>query len=269
MPNGSPSMCSYCGCVSATRYLRDGGGRQRAAERLAADLAGGRQVLLELRLADAQHAGDVVEAVARVVGRQQRGDVDVYGQEIPDRVAVLGAVEPVECLFAAGVRIGRGGAVELRFQPARERLARGFVRPRPAGRRHLAAAHLAHDLFQQRRMCAGHGQIERVEGQPRVAVLHPLVVAAHAVAVEHGARLRGVRRSRLGPGAGGQADRGERARQHRGAAQPAGKAHPACHNHEAYHHRAALSLQIDTAGPCGGKPRIADVGRALSGGGTT
>ena len=47
------------------------------ADRQAADLARGRQVLLEQRRRDPQNVGDVVEPVALVVGRQQSSDVDL------------------------------------------------------------------------------------------------------------------------------------------------------------------------------------------------
>ena len=48
-----------------------GRGRESASQRGATDLARRLEILLELRLADTQDPGDVVEAVARVVGRQQ------------------------------------------------------------------------------------------------------------------------------------------------------------------------------------------------------
>ena len=66
----------------------------------AADLARGRQVLLEQRRRDAQHAGDVVEPVALIVGGQQIGDVDFEVEQVANRVAVFGPVQPMDRLDA-------------------------------------------------------------------------------------------------------------------------------------------------------------------------
>ena len=57
--------------------LADLGTGARDPDRRAADAARDRQVLLDARLADFQNARDVVEAVARVVGRQQGRHVDL------------------------------------------------------------------------------------------------------------------------------------------------------------------------------------------------
>ena len=54
----------------------------------------------------------VVEAVAGLVARQQRGDIDVERQQVADGVLVFGAVEPAERVGAAGIGVGGGGAVE-------------------------------------------------------------------------------------------------------------------------------------------------------------
>ena len=91
---------------------------RRRADREPADLVGRREVALEQRRRQLQHAGDVVEAVARLVGRQQLGDLDVEVEQVADRVAVLGAVQAVERLGAARVRVGGGRGVELALEPA-------------------------------------------------------------------------------------------------------------------------------------------------------
>ena len=71
----------------------------------AADLRGRRDVALDQRRRDAEHVGDVVEAGRRIVGRQQRADVDVEREQIADGVRVLGAVQPVQ-RRRAGIGIG-------------------------------------------------------------------------------------------------------------------------------------------------------------------
>ena len=94
VPSGSPSTCSSwesSGGIAEGQAHDVGVG----ADRQAADLARGRQILLEQRRRDAQHAGLVVEPVALVVGRQQVGDVHVQVQQVADGIAVLGAVQAV------------------------------------------------------------------------------------------------------------------------------------------------------------------------------
>ena len=48
-----------------------------------------------------------------VVRRQERGDVNVERQQIPDGVGVLGAVQPVERLGPARVRSERAAYVSI------------------------------------------------------------------------------------------------------------------------------------------------------------
>ena len=69
--------------------------RARVAERQRADALGRGEIAFEQHRRDAEHVGVVVEAGARIVGRQQRRDVDLERQQIANRVGVLGAVQPV------------------------------------------------------------------------------------------------------------------------------------------------------------------------------
>ena len=68
------------------------------------------------------------------------------------------------------------------LEPRDESVLRGLIGPRPAGRRHQAAAQLADDLLPDLGVAADGGDIEGVEGQ--VGCLEARVVARHAVAVE-------------------------------------------------------------------------------------
>jgi hypothetical protein len=61
-----------------------------------ADLLGRGEVTLLKRWRDAENVGNVVEAVRRIVGGQQRRDVHLEREEVPDRVGVLGAVQTAE-----------------------------------------------------------------------------------------------------------------------------------------------------------------------------
>ena len=93
-------MCSDWSMPLADAILaaaRLGGG---ATDRLAADVACRRDVLLEERRRDAQHGRDVVEAVAGDVLGQHRLHVDVEAQHRLDRARVLGAIETVQADIA-------------------------------------------------------------------------------------------------------------------------------------------------------------------------
>ena len=85
VPSGSPSMWPVCVRSNRTRWVLSVGGAGRIADGHRADLLGGGDVALEQHRRHAQHVGHVVEAEARVVGRQQRRGVDVERQQIADR----------------------------------------------------------------------------------------------------------------------------------------------------------------------------------------
>ena len=163
------------------------------------------EVPLQQQRRHAQRVGDVVEAVARVVRRQQGRDIDVQSQQIADDVGVLRAVEAME---DGGPRqVGSRGprGVQIGFEPRQERVAHPRVRARATGGRHRAGAELAGDLLPGFRVAADVVQVQRVEGQPdraelrgerrgrTAAALHDaLVVAGHAIAIEQLARRRGM-----------------------------------------------------------------------------
>ena len=65
-----------------------------------ADFPGGGEVAFEQRGREVAD-GDVVEAVAGLVGGEQVGDVDVEGEEVADGVLVFGAIEAAEGVGAA------------------------------------------------------------------------------------------------------------------------------------------------------------------------
>ena len=99
----------------------------RRPDREPADLPRRREVALHEGRRNSQHPGDVVEAVAGVVGRQEVAHVDVEVEEVADDVAVLGAAQPVQRLGPPRPQVGGGGAVELGLEPGR-----GNRRRRPA-----------------------------------------------------------------------------------------------------------------------------------------
>ena len=181
--------------------LERGRGR-RQAHRETADGARRRQVALELRGRDGQHVGVVVEAgVRRLVARQQRRHVEIEGEEIANRVAVLGAVQPVDGARPAGVGIRRRRAVDVGLEPGRHRIVGRDIGPRPARRRHRPGPQLRDHPLPHVGVAARVGSVDggRVEAEP--AGQQPVVVAGDAVAVQHragrpGRRLLGRKRRR-------------------------------------------------------------------------
>ena len=168
---------------------------RRIAHGETADLARRAHVALQQPRRERQHVADVVEAVAGLVGRQQRPAVDFQGQQVADRVGVL---EPVEAADdrppGIGPRVGR--PVELRLEPGGEAVVGGRFGARPPGRRHLAGAELADHLLPGFRGLADVSDVDPIEIEP--AGPQPLVVAGDAVAVEQRTlRIDGRGRRRL------------------------------------------------------------------------
>ena len=172
------------------RVGRGRGADRRLADGQLRDLAGGEHVALEQRRRQGQHIRDVVEAVAQIIGWQQLAAIDVERKQVTDGVRVLRPIQPVDRLDA-GVRRRRGGAVELRLQPPRERGVGRLIGPGTRAWWHLARAELAHDLFPHFRIPADVFDLERLERQP--GGLQAVAVASDAVLVEHRAVL-GLRR---------------------------------------------------------------------------
>ena len=163
----------------ARRRIRDLRRRRRAvADRAPADLQRRRHVALDQRGRDRQRLGDVVEAFARVVARQQRAHVHVHGQQIADRVGVLGAVEALKGRRVE-VAAGRVRGVELALERGGERRHRRGIRPRHADWRHHAGAQLAHHLLPHLDVGADVRQAFGLERQ--AAGLGARVVAGDAV----------------------------------------------------------------------------------------
>ncbi len=159
----------------------------RPADREPADLLRGRHVALEQRrrqLADR----DVVEPVARFVGRQERGNVHVEREQVADGVAVLGTREPADRRGAARIRPHGRRAIERRLEGGNDGIVGGFVRTRLVDRRHLPRAQLPDDLLPLDGM---HGDVtarDRFERQ--ACLLRRVVVAVEAVLLDERAMRR-------------------------------------------------------------------------------
>ena len=138
----------------------------------------GREIPLEQHRRHAQGVGNVVEAVRRVVRRQERCGVHVERDEIANRVGVLGAVQAMnEGSAGAGPR--RRGIVQDPLERGRERVAFGLPGPRHACRRHHARPDLANDLLPHLGVRRDVGKVHLVERQ--ACGLQARVVAADAV----------------------------------------------------------------------------------------
>ena len=149
VPNGMPFEPVVLRGV-AGRQVGRLGRRLPVADRHAGDPRRGGRVRLEQRRRDRQRSGDVVEAVRRVVGRQQRRRVDAQVEQIADRVRVLGAVQSMQ---DDGARIGvaAGAAIDLVLEPVAQPFVLAERRPRHVRRRHHAGAQLADHLLPQLR----------------------------------------------------------------------------------------------------------------------
>ncbi len=183
------------------RNAVSGGERLRAgiAHRLAADAAGGADVAFHQRRRNGEHVGHIVEAVAHVVGRQERRNVHREIQQIADGVGVFGAIQAVQ-RGPAGVRTDCRRAIDTRFERGGERFHRRRARPRHSGRRHQAGAELANHFFGEFGGLIGVSQIE--PGQGHAAGLQRIVMTAAAILLNQGApgNQRRRRSGSLAPG---------------------------------------------------------------------
>ena len=157
--------------------------RRRRAERQPRDLLRGVEIALGEERRQLQHAGDVVEAVADLVGRQPGGGIDFERQQIADRVLVLGAIQSMKRLGAARVRVGgrRRDRGRLRATRRSRRSPAAAGRGMPAGG--IRPARSLTTTFSHSAPCAPtFVDVQRVEGQ--ATGLQPLVVAGDAVGVD-------------------------------------------------------------------------------------
>ena len=176
-------------------HRRDVGVHQHAhvriAHRRAADLARRRQVALHRCRRDEQRVSQVVEAAARVIGRQQRGVIELLGkirqrEQIADHVGVFGAGQAVGERQGAGIWAARRRWLRARAPGGRPRACRTRAAARCARRRHRSRAQLAQDLLPGLRLVAGARDARRIECE--ACGSQPPVVAGRAVLRD--ARLR-------------------------------------------------------------------------------
>ena len=159
---------------------------RRIADGEAAQRPRGRQIVLEQRRRDREHARHVVEAfLIGFVRREQRASVDLEAEQIANRVSVLAAIQSMHG-NAARMRLRRGGRVELALERRGDGAIGVGARARPARRRHLARAQFGDDLLPLLRVVGDAGRIEAVELQ--AGGFQPTVVAGDTVFIENVAR---------------------------------------------------------------------------------
>jgi len=107
--------------VSAAAYAD-----ARVADSDRADPARCGEVRLLQRRRAALSISDVVETERRTVGREERNNVNVEGEQVADRVGVFGAIQAAQ---RGPARIARAALVEFPFEPGDKRLGRGRFRP--------------------------------------------------------------------------------------------------------------------------------------------
>ena len=174
--------------------LVDDGGRaqRRIAHRAATDLRGRQEIPLQQSGRDRQNIADVVEAVARLVRREQRPAIDLERQQIADGVCVFGAVEAMDCR-SARIGIRRRGAVERGLEIRDGRGVGRGVRAPSRRRRHHAGPELAYHLFPHFGIVAHPIGVDRLERES--SRTESFAVTRHAVAIEHSTRSKGRRRA--------------------------------------------------------------------------
>ncbi len=156
---------------------------ERGADGFLADGARGHDVLVEEGRGNFQGVGNIVEAVADVVGGEQGGGVDINAEEVAHGVRVFGAIETVNA-DAAGVEVRGAGLVERGFEIGGERVD-GFGRGLGcAGGRHHASAEFADGAFPDERVLFGMREVHGVKGQLCGSQL--LVMAGYAIAINEG-----------------------------------------------------------------------------------
>ena len=167
------------------RAIHDQPRRRRLPDCEPADFSGRVHVRLDERRRDAKRAGDVVEPMRGIVGRQIDARIDVEREDVADRVGVL---RPIQAMEAGRRRVSDRRAIQFVFEIRDEAVVGGFVRSAGVGGRHHAGAQLPHDQFPLVRVLADARRIKVVErqlpGRFLAGGLCALIVASDAVAIQ-------------------------------------------------------------------------------------
>jgi hypothetical protein len=154
-----------------------------------ADLSGRGEIGLEQRRRTVLRVGDVVEAERRFIRRQQSRHIHIEGQQIANRVGVLGPVETPQNR-ASRCDVIQRCAIELALQPVDETIGGGTIRPRRAKWRHRADTQLPDDLLPASGIARELREVHRIERQ--TTGLQPGVMTGDTVFVDRRAMRGGI-----------------------------------------------------------------------------
>ena len=148
-----------------------GFGQRIATHGARGDLFGHREVLLHQGGRNRQHIADIVEAVARIVGRKLFGSAEIHAQQVADSIRVLRAVETMGGNPAGidpGILVGR---VELVLDELEEGVHLLGGRSGNALGRHFPGLQLGQDrlpalaLAEYRRRVHKKGKVQAAGGE--------------------------------------------------------------------------------------------------------
>ncbi len=154
------------------------------ADRQPTDVAGGAQIALHQRRRKRLDVGDVVEAAAERIGRQERIDVDLQVQQVGNCLFVFRSIQTLK-RAPAWIRVLAGRCIHPSFECCGE-CAEGFaVGPSwRTRRRHHAGSELPNHLFGDLRVLINGGRVERRERQ--TAGFPTIVMATNTVLRDQG-----------------------------------------------------------------------------------
>ena len=157
------------------------GGDGNIAYRETTDLAGCRDIGLYQRRRHHQTFCDVVEALYRIIGRQQLLRIDGQIKQITDRVLVFTRVQTMQ-RRCTGIRIPLGSRCQILLNRLQKSGKLRMLRLRLARRRHHAYTCLL-EYPLPHFFASAHG-VERQQIKRQAAGIVVNVVTTHAVAVE-------------------------------------------------------------------------------------
>src|ERR1043166_7660265 len=110
---------------------------------------------------NSENIGIIVEsAIGSVIARKQRRHVDVESEKIANRVVIFGAIQTMDGVVSARIRVGGRLAVYFCFKVARYRVVGCLIRPRQTAWRHRAGAEPPDHFLPLLSMCSGLSDIE-------------------------------------------------------------------------------------------------------------
>ena len=169
----------------------DGRTHGRGPDGKTTDFPSGGQVSSHQVRGNRKHYAVIVEPMfERVIRWQQRSDIDVNCEQIPDCSVIFGTIEAMKRLSTPWVWIDQAHRIDFRLQPGRYGMIRGLVRARIAHRRHRLRPKLAYHPLPELCVSSHARQVCFIERQS--CRERPPVVATNTETVEHLSSHRGI-----------------------------------------------------------------------------